>query len=58
MTERGFRKTKSDITYFLDIRLTKSRSDYIDLEGRLVIRPDLNTWEDVGGWEDRSEKNV
>jgi putative DNA primase/helicase len=58
MTERGFRKTKSDITYFLDIRLTKSRSDYIDHDGRPVNRADLNTWEDVGGWEDRSEKNA
>ncbi len=34
MTERGFRKDKSSVMFWLDLRLTKSRSDFVDAEGR------------------------
>jgi hypothetical protein len=55
MTERGIRKTKSDVIYFLGIRLTRARSDYVDREGRPVRHADVTTREDVGGWDDRDE---
>jgi putative DNA primase/helicase len=34
MTERGFRKDKSSVMFWLDLRLTKSRIDFVDGEGR------------------------
>lgn len=34
MTERGFKKDKSSVMYFLDIKLVKTVNDFLDHEGR------------------------
>jgi putative DNA primase/helicase len=36
MTERGYRKIKSDVMQFLDIELIKSRLDYVDYENKPI----------------------
>jgi putative DNA primase/helicase len=34
MVERGYKKTKSSLVFFLDLRLLKSKADFVDSEGR------------------------
>jgi len=34
MSQRGFKRSKSSVVYWLDIRLIKSVNDFIDHEGR------------------------
>lgn len=52
MTERGFKKDKSSVVYFLGIRLTKNVGDFVDSEGRV-----LNAHEQsVGDYEDHGPR--
>ena len=34
MTERGFKKTRSSVWFFIDLRLTKSVDDFVDVDGK------------------------
>lgn len=36
LTERGYRKDKSSVMFWLDLRLTRSKSDFVDHEGRAL----------------------
>jgi putative DNA primase/helicase len=45
MTERGWKKDKSSVVYFLDLRLLKSVSDFLDHDGN----PRVRAADDPGG---------
>lgn len=59
MTERGWRKDKSSVVFFLDLRLTKSRKDFVDDQGRPwragAPKQDGDSVDSTGDWKDRDE---
>ncbi len=54
MTERGFRKDKSSVMFWLDLRLTKTRNDFVDSEGRARQVAGKGRQEDAFGGDDFS----
>jgi putative DNA primase/helicase len=49
MTERGFKKDKSSVMYFLDIKLVKSVNDFLDHEGKPLMQGKARPESDGGG---------
>jgi len=51
MAERGFKRTKSSVVFFLDLKLTKARSDFVDHEGNPLGGGRGRTEQPYGGYE-------
>jgi putative DNA primase/helicase len=59
MTERGWRKDKSSVVFFLDLKLTKTKRDFVDDNGRPwragAPAQDGDSANSAGDWKDRDE---
>jgi putative DNA primase/helicase len=52
MSDRGFQSFKSNVSYWLDLKLTKAESDFVDGEGRPLVEQQGGSEENKGAADD------